>query len=124
MSKLLHIRTPQERRILVLSLIVPVLMLAFYAVRYGWVPARNVLVEALAGIAAVCLMLQAWKIRKQSLPKAVLFSSASTLFLLASDYYPEEDRLLVFLVMAAPLCLEGLKRWYWKKHEKHRICNS
>ena len=120
MSKLLHIRTPQERRILALSLIVPVLMLAFYAVRYGWVPARNVLVEALAGIAAVCLMLQAWKIRKQSLAKAVLFSSASTLFLLASDYYPEEDRLLVFLVMAAPLYLEGLKRWYWKKHEKEK----
>ena len=120
MSKLLHIRTPQERRILALSLIVPVLMLAFYAVQYGWVPARNELVEALAGIAAVCLMLQAWKIRKQSLAKAVLFSSASTLFLLASDYYPEEDRLLVFLVMAAPLYLEGLKRWYWKKRENEK----
>lgn len=120
MSKLLHIRTPQERRILALSLIVPVLMLAFYAVQYGWLPARNELVEALAGIAAVCLMLQAWKIRKQSLAKAVLFSSASTLFMLASDYYPEEDRFLVVLVMTAPLCLEGLKRWYLKKREKEQ----
>ena len=120
MSKRLHIRTPQQRQILALSLIVPVLMLAFYAIQYGWVPVRNVLVEALAGIAAVCLMLQAWKVHKQSLPKAVLFSSASTLFIHASDYYPEEDRLLVFLVMTAPLCLEGLKRWYWKKHEKEK----
>jgi len=120
MSKLLHIRTPQQRRILALSLIVPVLMLAFYAVQYGWVPARNELVEALAGIAAVCLMLQAWNVHEQSLAKAVLFGSASTFFVLASDYYPEEDRLLVFLVMTAPLCLEGLKRWYLKKREKEQ----
>ena len=120
MSKLLHIRTPQQRRILALSLIVPVLMLAFYAVQYGWVSARNELVEALAGIAAVCLMLQAWNVHEQSLAKAVLFGSASTFFVLASDYYPEEDRFLVFLVMAAPLCLEGLKRWYLKKREKEQ----
>lgn len=120
MSKLLHIRTPQQRRILALSLIVPVLMLAFYAVQYGWVPARNELVEALAGIAAICLMLQAWNVHKQYLTKAVLFGSASTFFMLASDYYPEEDRFLVFLVMAAPLCLEGLKRRYLKKREKEQ----
>ena len=124
MRKLLHIRTPQQRRILALSLIVPVLMLAFYAVQYGWVPARNELVEALAGIAAVCLMLQAWNVHEQSLAKAVLFGSASTFFMLASDYYPEEDRFLVVLVMAAPLCLEGLKHWYLKKREKEHaiIC--
>lgn len=124
MRKLLHIRTPQQRRILALSLIVPVLMLAFYAVQYGWVPARNELVEALAGIAAICLMLQAWKVHKQYLTKAVLFGSASTFFMLASDYYPEEDRFLVVLVMAAPLCLEGLKHWYLKKREKEHaiIC--
>jgi len=120
MRKLLHIRTPQQRRILALSLIVPVLMLAFYAVQYGWVPARNELVEALAGIATVCLMLQAWNVHEQSLAKAVLFGSASTFFVLASDYYPEEDRFLVFLVMAAPLCLEGLKRRYLKKCEKEQ----
>lgn len=120
MSKLLHIRTPQQRRILALSLIVPVLMLAFYAVQYGWVPARNELVEALAGIAAICMMLQAWKVHKQYLTKAVLFGSTSTFFMLASDYYPEEDRFLVVLVMAAPLCLEGLKRRYLKKREKEQ----
>ena len=118
MRKLLHIRTPQQRRILALSLIVPVLMLAFYALQYGWIPAKNALVEALAGVAAVCLMLQAWKVHKQSLAKAVLFGSASTFFVLASDYYPEEDRFLVFLVMAAPLCLEGFRHRYLKKREK------
>ena len=124
MSKFIHIPTPQQRRILALSLSVSVLMLAFYALQYGWVPARIALVEALAGIAAVCLMFLAWEVHRKSLTKAVLFGSASTFFMLASDYYPDEDRLLVFLVMAAPLCLEGLRHRYLKKHEKEQaiIC--
>lgn len=121
MSKLVKMRTRQEWRILALSLIVPVLMLSFYALRYGRVPARNELVEALAGVAALCLMFQAWKVHKESLTKGVLFGTASTLFLLASNYYPDEDRLLVFMVMAAPLSLEGLKRWFFKKHEKEQL---
>ncbi len=120
MSKLVKMRTRQEWRILALALIVPVLMLSFYALRYGWVPARNELVEALAGVAALCLMFQAWKVHKESLTKGVLFGTASTLFLLASNYYPDEDRLLVFMVMAAPLSLEGLKRLLLKKYEKEQ----
>lgn len=120
MSKLIQMRTRQEWRILALSLIVPVLILAFYAFRFGWVPTRNTLVEALAGVAALCLMFQAWWVHRQSLMKAVLFGTASALLLLKSDYYPEEDRFLVFMVMAAPLCLEGLKRRFLKKHEKEQ----
>lgn len=57
-------------------------------------------------------------IHKKSLPKGILFGNASAIFLLASDHYPEEDRLLVIMVMAAPLCLEGLKRRFMEKYEE------
>lgn len=124
MNKLIQMRTRQEQRILTLVLTVPVLMLGFRILDGGWRSARDILVESLAGIAALCLMLHAWKIHKKSLTKGILFGSASALLLLASDYYPEEDRLLVIMVMAAPLCLEGLKRRFVKRHGKERASLS
>lgn len=120
MNKLAQMRTKREWLILALALIVPLLGLSFTALDEGLQYAGLELTEALAGLGAVCLMLLAWKSRKTSLTKAVLLGSASTLLVLASDYYPDEDRFLAFLIVMLPLCLSGLMRLLMKKRTQEQ----